>query len=101
MEINNRIMSSNELNKVALLISHATRLGMDVSGYGAADVNPSSGFTYIWLEDYPFVLFIRPCDDEIEALFTDFETGEEHEIDVGEMSLCDLYEWCRSLEAAA
>ena len=101
MEIKNNLCS-NAMRKIALLITKASELEMDVSGYGFADENPNSGCVYIWLEDYPFTLFIRPCgDDEIEALWSDPYDGEEHEIDVGNMSLAELTDWCEGLQRAA
>ena len=101
MEIKNNLCS-NATRKIALLITKASDLGMDVSGYGFADENQNSGYVYLWLEDYPFTLFIRPCGDyEIEALWSDPYDGEEHEIDVGDMSLDDLTDWCEDLQRAA
>ena len=101
MEIKNNLCS-NAMRKIALLITKASELGMDVSGYGFADENQNSGYVYLWLEDYPFTLFIRPCnDDEIEAQWSDPYDGEEHEIDVGDMSLDDLTDWCEDLQRAA
>lgn len=99
MEINNEL-SHNAIRKIALLITKASELGMDVSGYGHASENNMSGYVYLWLEDYPFTLFIRPCsDDTIEALWSDPWDGEEHEISVDGMSLADLYDWAEDLQS--
>ena len=99
MEIKNNL-GNNAMRKIGLLITKASDLGMYVSGYGFADENQNSGYVYLWLEDYQFTLFIRPCrDDAIEALWSDPYDGEEHEIDVGNMSLAKLTEWCEDLYA--
>ena len=101
MEIKNNLCS-NATRKIALLITKASELGMDVSGYGFADENQNSGYVYLWLEDYPFTLFIRPCgDDEIEALWSDPYDGEEHEINVDGKTLSSLMDWCEDLQRAA
>ena len=57
MEIKQNLCA-NALRKVALLITKASDLGMDISGYGEAAENQHSGNVYLWLEDYPFTLFI-------------------------------------------
>jgi len=99
MEINTNL-GNNAMRKVALLITRANDLGMDISGYGFADENKNSGYVYLWLEDYPFTLFIRPCgDDEICALWTDSNDGEEVEISVKNMSLFKLEQWAHKLYA--
>lgn len=101
MEIKSNLCS-NATRKIALLITKASELGMDVSGYGFADENPNSGYVYLWLEDYPFTLFIRPCgDDKIEASWSDPYDGEEHEIDVNGETLTDLMDWCEDLQRTA
>lgn len=99
MEIKNNLCS-NAMRKIGILITKASNLGMDVSGYGFADENQGSGYVYLWLEDYQFTLFIRPCcDDAIEALWTNPDNGEEFEIDVEDMSLTDLEQWADDLYA--
>ena len=101
MEIKSNLCS-NATRKIALLITKASELGMDVSGYGEASENSTSGYVYLWLEDYPFTLFIRPCgDDEIEALWTNYENGEEIETDVDDMTLEELHQWCNDNEQEA
>lgn len=96
MEIKTNLCS-NAVRKVALLITKASDLGMDVSGYGFADENCNSGNVYLWLEDYPFTLYIGLGSDEIYASWSDPEDGEEHEIEVEGKSLNDLYTWCEEL----
>jgi hypothetical protein len=96
MEINTHVCS-NEARKIGMLITKAAELGMDVSGYGNADVNLNSGNVYLWLEDYGFTLYIGLNSDEIFASWSDPENGEEIEVEVGTMSLEDLNHWVHFL----
>lgn len=98
MEINTKL-SNNAMRKVALLITKASDLGMDVSGYGMANENNHSGYVYIWLEDYPFTLFSGLGSDDVWALWSNPENGEETVTNVlDEMTLCNLYAWVMELE---
>lgn len=99
MEIKTNLCS-NALRKVALLITKASDLGMDVSGYGFADENNSSGNVYLWLEDYPFTLYIPLCmNDTIYANWSDPYDGEEFDTETEGKSLFDLTEWAEALFA--
>lgn len=99
MEINNKNLCNNELRKIALLMTKASDLGMNLSSYGEADVNNNSGYTYLWLEDYPFTLFIGLGSDDIWALWSNPEDGEETVTNViDEMTLDNLYDWVADLE---
>lgn len=96
-------MASNEIRKAARLITRADELGMDLGGYGEAAVNPSSGNTYLWLEDYPFALFISPGgSDTIWALWSDPYDGDEHEMEVTTVATLDYLEaWAEQLAETA
>ena len=96
MQINENLCN-NAYRKIAKILTKASDLGMDLSGYGHADENTTSGHVYLYLEDYPFTLFISLGSDEVQALWSDPENGEETEIEVGSMSLNDLIEWDASL----
>jgi hypothetical protein len=96
MQINENLCN-NAYRKIAKILTKAADLGMDLSGYGEASENTTSGHVYLWLEDYPFTLFISLGSDEVQALWSDPENGEETEIEVGSMSLDDLIEWDASL----
>lgn len=96
MEIKSNLCS-NATRKVGLLITKASDLGMDVSGYGFADENPNSGYVYLWLEDYSFTLYIGLGSDTIYALWTNPNDGEETEIDVAGMPLRELEDWAQRL----
>ena len=98
MEIKSNLCS-NAIRKIALLITKASDLGMDISGHGIADENPNSGNIYIWLEDYPFILFIGLGSDTIKAHYQNRETDEEHETEDFK-TLHDLYSWSENLENA-
>jgi hypothetical protein len=101
MEINNKNLCNNELRKIALLMTKASNLGMDLSSYGFADVNNNSGYTYLWLEDYPFTLFIDLNTDKIWAVWSHPEDGEETFIEVGNQCLFELQSWAYKLEEEA
>lgn len=94
-------LGGNELRKVALLITKATALGMDISGYGYAGVNNLSGAVFIFLEDYPFTLFIDLGSDEIKACWTDPNSDQEEIISAEEESLYALTEWADFLYTQA
>lgn len=95
-------LCSNELRKSALLITEASRLDMDISGYGEIGVNQSNGNVYLWLEDYPFALFIDLSgDDAIQACWTDYNNGHEEFTETANMRLDDLYQWVEYNEAVA
>jgi hypothetical protein len=99
MEINNKNLCNNELRKIALLMTKASDLGMNLSSYGFADVNPNSGYTYLWLEDYPFTLFINVDNDKIWSVWSHPEDGEETFLEVTEDTTLDaLYDWVAELE---
>ena len=96
MEIKSNL-GNNQMRKVALLLTKASQLGMDISGYGFADENQHSGNVYLWLEDYPFCLFIGLGQDDIYANWSNPYDGEEHETEVESMSLAELYAWAEEL----
>ena len=96
MEIKSNLCS-NATRKIGLLITAASELGMDISGYGFADENQSSGNVYLWLEDYPFTLYIGLGSDDIYASWSNPENGDEEEIEIAGLSLADLDAWAMDL----
>ena len=100
MEINSNLCS-NATRKIALLITKASDLGMDISGYGFADENKNSGNVYLWLEDYQFTLYIGLGSDDIYALWSNPMNGEEEEIEVGTKTLAQLELWTEQLYTEA
>jgi hypothetical protein len=93
----NQDLCANALRKVALLITKAADLGMNLSSYGEAAENPNSGNVYLWLEDYPFCLFISLGSDEIYANWSSPIDGEENDTAVGNHTLYSLCEWANEL----
>jgi hypothetical protein len=100
MEIKSNLCS-NATRKIALLITKASDLGMDISGYGFADENQSLGNVYLWLEDYQFTLYIGLGSDDIYASWSDPMNGDEEEIEVGNKTLAQLELWAEQLYTEA
>jgi hypothetical protein len=92
MQINENLCN-NAYRKIAKILTKAADLGMDLSGYGEASENTTSGHVYLWLEDYNFTLFISLGSDEVQALWTSPDEGEEIEIPVGDLTLAQLEQW--------
>ena len=92
MEISTK-MCGNELRKAALLITEASRLGMDLSGYGNLDLNSSNGNVYLWLEDYPFSLFIDLGSDDVQVCWSSYESDWEEFNTTADKTLYDLEQW--------
>jgi hypothetical protein len=91
-----------EREKAMYLIKIAQELGMKTEGYGELAVNENSGYTYLWLEDYPFTLYLPiSCEltkNDVYALWTNSDDGEEIEIELGDKTLDELYSWVDELE---
>ena len=100
MEIKSNLCS-NATRKIALLITKASELGMDISGYGFADENQNSGNVYLWLEDYQFTLYIGLGSDDIYASWSNPMNGDEEEIEVGTKTLAQLELWAEQLYTEA
>lgn len=97
MEIQENLCA-NAIRKIALLITKAADLGMDLSGYGHAAENPNNGNVYLWLEDYTFTLFISLGDDAINACWSSIYTDDEEIIPVDAMKLYQLEAWTDEME---
>lgn len=87
-------MCSWERKKALFLIDVADELGMDTDGYGAIGVNEYSGYTYLWLEEYPFTLYMDiNCDlkiNDVWAIVSNPEDGEEYEFQPQKFTLDEL-----------
>jgi hypothetical protein len=91
-------LCANAVRKVALLITKAADLGMDLTCYGNAAENENNGNVYLWLEDYPFTLYIPLCsDDAIHACWSSLYVDHEELIEVDAMTLHDLEAWADAL----
>ena len=94
-------LCSNALRKVALLITKASDLGMDISGEGEAAENQNSGAVYLWLEDYPFTLYIGLGGvDTVYALWDSCEGASDQVIKITGETLRSLTRWAEDLSDA-
>ena len=103
MTTNLEKMTKWEVQKATFLILMAKDLEMDIHCYGELDVNQNSGYTYLFLEDYSFTLFMN-IDSELKrndvyVLWTDSYTGEEVEESLSQFNhLVEIEEWVKKLE---
>lgn len=100
MEIKTNLCS-NAVRKIGLLITKAADLGMQLDGHGFADENKNSGNVYLYLEDYPFTLYIDLGSDNIRALWSNPNDGEEVELDIDKMNLSQIEDWAYALYSNA
>ena len=96
-------MGSWERKKACFLMEVAESLGMDLDGCGELAVNPNSGYTYLWLEDYPLTLYMPiNCElkkSDVYVLVEDPETGEEIEKPLSEFTTLDeIWDWAINYE---
>ena len=95
-------MCNWERQKAIYLLSVAESLRMNTGSYGELAVNQNSGYTYLWLEDYNFTLYMPiNCDlkkSDIWVMYTDPNDGEETEIELDTMNLRDIEKWIESIE---
>lgn len=73
-----------ERQKALYLMQMAEEIGIEYAdSYGCIAVNNTSGYTYLWCEDYSFTLYMPiNCDltpDHVFVMWTNYETGEETE----------------------
>ena len=74
---------------------------MDISGEGEAAENQNSGAVYLWLEDYPFTLYIGLGGvDTVYALWSSYECEREEEIKTTGETLHSLTAWANDLSDA-
>jgi len=103
MEYKLNDMCAWERRKAIFLMGIAEDLGINLNSYGEVAVNNNSGYTYIWVEDYNFSLYM-PIDCELKksdviALWTNSNNGEEEELNLKEdTTLKDIQVWAESLE---
>ena len=90
MDINFNEMSKNKIRKVCRLLEKASDFEWNFK-YSEIGVN-QNGNVYIYSEDEPYTLFID-LEDDLMACKTDYDTGEEDIIEVGEMSWFELEKW--------
>ena len=95
-------MCTWELQKAGYLLTVAGKLGMDVSGYGELAINLHSGYTYLWLEDYCFTLYMpiscKLKEEDVCVLWDNPINGEETEKSLSEFNvLSDIEDWATEL----
>lgn len=86
-----------ERTKALFLISTVQDLGMNLDSDGIVGVNESSGYTYIWLEDYNFTLYM-PIDcgltkQHVWVMYSCPYDGEETEVPLNNLALFQIEEW--------
>jgi hypothetical protein len=94
-----------EREKAVFLMSIAEdRFNLDLEGYGELGINENSGNVYLWLEDYPFTLFMPiNCElklKDVQVMAINNETGEEFEgdiIDMVPLNCETLEKWAREV----
>jgi hypothetical protein len=95
-------MVSWERQKACFLIEIAEKLGMNLDSYGEVAVNQTSGYTYLWSEDYNFSLYMPiTCEliqEDVYALWTNSNDGEERETSIKDMDLKDIEDWASKQE---
>ena len=99
MKIDTENMVNNELRKAALLMLKACEMNMDLTSYGEVGVNEHSGNVYLWVEDYPFALYIPLGErNTVYAIWMNSDNGDEIETPVKYKSLDQLIKWCDALD---
>lgn len=97
MDFKSENMVTWERKKAVYLMEVAEDLGMDTSSYGTLAVNPNSGYTYLWLEDYNFTLYMeincKLCRDDVWVSIYNFDNGDEAETELGNMDMEEIQEW--------
>lgn len=82
------------------------RLNLDLWGEAETGVNPNSGYSWVWSEDYP-VSFYMPinCDlqeSDVWVLWSNPENGDEQEAQLTDFnSVEDIYDWVKEQEEEA
>lgn len=90
------------VKRKALYLSNvALDLEMDLDGHGELNENLTSGYTYLWLEDYSFTLYMPiNCElakEDVWVMWDNPENGEEIEMILRDQSLSDLEAWASRL----
>jgi hypothetical protein len=103
MHTNFETMTGWEIEKASYLVLTAKKLGMKLDCYGELSVNSSSGYTYLWLENHNFTLYMPiNCDlkrDDVYVIYTNSETGKETEESLKQFkTLNDIEEWVSYIE---
>ena len=99
MEISKLLKNKHDIEKLAQLIGVCAKLGRDVSDYGEASVNTTSGNVYIWLEDHNTTLYIGLGSSDVYAMYICGNCGDEFEMVVSDNTAeDDISEWVETVE---
>jgi hypothetical protein len=96
-------MQDWERQKAVFLMQISDNLGLKYgSSYGEIAVNPNSGYTYLWCEDYNFSLYMSiNCElkkSDVVALWTNSDNGNEEEFNLKEeTTLKEIEDWAEEL----
>lgn len=81
-----------DLDKALYLIKVANQINMELSEHTIVDVNNTSGYVYLFDNNYYFSLYMPiNCDlikNDVYASYTDSDNGVEHEIDLSSITDC-------------
>ena len=95
-------MGEWEIQKALFLQQTALDLNIDLE-YCEIGVNQSTGYTYLFSYDLPFVLYMpiycNLSKDDVWVMTTDNMDGEEYERTLGDATLSDLEIWSYKMTA--
>lgn len=91
-----------ELEKAVFILSTAKKWGMKINGCGECAVDQTSRYTYLWLKDYDFTLYMPiNCDisqHAIRVMWTNIKNGEEIKQSLTDFTdLKEIIQWCKNL----
>ena len=92
-----------EQEKAVYLQKVALDLGMDLDGSGEIGVNRSSRYTYLYLEDYSFILYMHiSCElneSDVWVSYINSENGEEIDetLDIIGDTYTDIENWLQNV----
>lgn len=94
-----------ERQKAIFMMHEAEQFGLKLSKYSQIGVNPHSGYTWVWDEDWSICLYM-PIDCELQTsdiwvCWTNPDDGEEYEETLKSFSTIDeMHYWVAQLEKA-
>lgn len=91
MEIKIKDMCDWERKKAIFLMKTAEDLGISTNDYGEVALNTSSGYVYLWSENFNFSLYMPiNCElvkTDISVLWSCPECGQEEEFSLNDSSI--------------
>ena len=92
-----------ERQKAIYILHQAEQFGLATTQHTQLGVNPHSGNTWVWDEDWLVCLYM-PINCELKAsdiwvCWTNPESGEEHELQLSEFeNILEMNKWVQELE---